>query len=90
MNYLEYDFCEFQFGIYYKYLKGIKGDYYQPDDDDNIEIDKIVINKYKFDNEEMSHPFETDVNIYNILSDSIINDIMLVINEDVIKNQYYL
>ena len=38
----------------------------------------------------MSHPFETDVNIYNILSDSIINDIMLVINEDVIKNQYYL
>ena len=60
MNYLEYDFCEFQFGIYYKYLKGIKGDYYQPDDDDNIEIDKII------------------------------NDIMLVINEDVIKNQYYL
>tara|TARA_R110000782_G_scaffold40130_3_gene92730 strand:+ start:1002 stop:1274 length:273 start_codon:yes stop_codon:yes gene_type:complete len=90
MNYLEYDYQEYQFGIYYEYQKGLKGDYYQPDDDDKIDIDKIVLIKYTTDDGREVNNYNDWINFDNILHDSVINNMLAAINEDVIQNQYYL
>ena len=80
---------EYIFEVFYIYERGMRGDgYLQPDDDDELEYDKInLVGKIEEDGSETIFNVETDVQY--LLSNKILDTINDAMQEDLYKKDYF-
>jgi hypothetical protein len=80
---------EYILEVFYNYERGMRGDgYLQPNDDDELEYDKInLIGKVEEDGSETIFNVETDVQY--LLSNSILDKINDEMQEDLYRKDYF-
>ena len=80
---------EYILEVFYNYERGMRGDgYLQPDDDDELEYDKInLFGKIEEDGSETIFNVETDVQY--LLSNKILDRINDAMQEDLYKKDYF-
>jgi len=80
---------EYILEVFYNYERGMRGDgYLQPDDDDELEYDKInLVGKIEEDGSETIFNVETDVQY--LLSNKILDRINDAMQEDLYKKDYF-
>ena len=80
---------EYILEVFYNYERGMSGDgYLQPNDDDELEYDKInLVGKVEEDGSETIFNVETDVQY--LLSNSILDKINDEMQEDLYRKDYF-